>query len=255
MDTNIPSELTGPLPRKLRATRSGISLALVFLTFLTLAVAAALWGAINTAQQVQHKVELRRGGSETVGEVTRTRNGKRADIVYYTFTVSGIPFMGKAEVPGFLRHDLRETNLLVIRYLLENPDVNHPAAWEWSLVYWQSQRLDLLHLPDFSSELLWLSASLISAAIGMIFLLGLRKQRRLLTVGAPTTAVVTKCSRGTRGSCFVEYKFRTKEGRVMTGSCSDSRKEIGTTFCVLYLPQNPKRNMMYPSSDYRVVQR
>lgn len=99
----IPNELTGPIPRRLQRTGAGIYWALIAPTFLTLAVAAALWGAINTAQQVQHRAELRGGGAETVGEVTGTMRGKRADIVYYTFSVGGVSFTGKSEVPGFLR--------------------------------------------------------------------------------------------------------------------------------------------------------
>jgi hypothetical protein len=250
----IPSELTGPLPRKLKATGTGIYLALVAPTFLALAVAAALWGASNAVLQIQHRAALRRDSGETVGEVTRTREGKFSDIVHYTFTVNGIPFTGKAEVPGFLRYSLRGFNPLAIRYLPANPDVNHPAVWEWSLVYWQPQRSDLVHLPDVSSESQWLSASLTFGAIGLVFLVGLCKERKLMAEGAPATAVVTKCTRGTRGSFLVEYEFRTKEGGVMTGSCSDSRKEIGASFCVLYLPQNSRRNMSYPSSNYRVAQ-
>jgi len=250
----IPSELTGPLPRRLQVTGNGIYLTLVAPTLLVLAVAAGLWGATNVVQQIQHKAALRRDSSDTAGEVTRTRKGKRSDIVYYTFTVNGIPFIGKAEAPGFLRYSLRESNHLAIRYLPANPDVSHPAAWEWSLVYWQPQSSDLVHLPDFSSESQWLFISFISGVIGLVFLVGLRRTRKLVAEGAPATAVVTKCSRGTRGSFFVEYEFRTEEGRVMMGSCNDSQKEIGANFCVLYLPQNPQRNMRYSSSDYRVVQ-
>jgi hypothetical protein len=250
----IPSELTGPLPRRFEATGAGIHLARVAPALLALAIVPALWGGINAAQQMQHESALRSDSGETVGEVTRTLKGKTSDFVYYTFSVNGKILTGNAEVPMDLRYDLRISRSLPIRYLPTNPDVNHPAAWEWSLVYWRPQSSDLVHLPGFSSELQWLFVSLITGVIGLAFLVGLRRERKLIAEGAPATAVVTKCSRGTRGSFLVEYEFRTGEGRSIKGSRSDSRREIGANFCVLYLPQNPRRNMRYPSSDYRVVQ-
>jgi len=250
----IPSELAGPLPRRLKATGTGVYLALLVPTFLALAVAAALWGGINAARQILHKAELRRGGSEAVGEVTRTRRGKLSDTVYYVFAANGVSVTGKAEVPGTLRYSLRGSNSLPISYLPANPDVNHPAAWEWSLIYWLPQPSDLISLPDFSSELQWIFGSLIFGAPGLAFFLGLRQERKLLAEGAPTTAVITKYSRETRGGFLVEYEFRTEEGRVISGSCSDSLKEVGARVCVLFLTRNPRRNMTYPSSNYRVVQ-
>jgi hypothetical protein len=229
-------------------------LALVAQIFLALAVATGLWGGINVVQEVQHKAALRRDNGETVGEITRTRKGKTTDVVYYAFTVDGRSYVGGAEVPTDLRYDLRGSKFLPIRYLPANPDVNHPAAWEWSLIFWRPQNSDLIHLPGFSSELEWLLGPLIFGPIGLVFLVGLHRERKLIAEGAPAIAVVTKCSRGTRGRFLVEYEFHTEEWRVMTGRCSDSRKEIGASFCVLYLAQNPRRNMTYPSSDYRVVQ-
>lgn len=249
----IPRELTGALPRRLRPTGTGIS-SVVIPTILALAIGAALWGGINAVRQSERKVALRRDSGESVGEVTRIMKGKRSDVVYYTFTVNDVPFTGNAEVPGFLRYDLRESKSLAIRYLHANPDVNHPASWEWSFVYWQPQSTDLVRLPDFSSELLWLFASLILGPIGLVFFIGLRRERILVAEGAPATAVVKNCSRGSRGSFLVEYEFRTEGGEVITGSCSDNHREIGTSFCILYLPQNPQQNMRYPSPNYRAIQ-
>lgn len=253
MGSNIPSELTGPLPRKLRATGSGIYFALASLTFLAIAVAGALWGAMNAMQKTQYRAALRRDSSVTSGEITRMRKGKNFDVVYYTFTVNEASFIGKAEVPWQLRGSLRGSNQLPIRYLPANPDVNHPAAWEWSLLYWLPLSTDVIHMPDFSPELQWFFAPLIFGPVGIVFLMALQSERRLLTEGAPAVGSVTKCSRGARGSYSLEYEFRTDDGSVTKGRSAGDRKEIGAGLCVLYLPQDPQRNRLYPSSNFRVM--
>jgi len=252
--STIPSELTGPLPRRLQATGSGQYFGLLAPALLAVAVAAALWGGVDAVQQMQRKAALRRDSSEIVGEISRMRKGKSSGTVYYTFTSNGIAFTGKAEVPGFLQYSLRGSSILAIRYLPANPDVNHPAAWEWSLIYWHPLPSDLVHLPDFSSDLQLFFGLLILGAPGLVFFMGLRSGRKLLAEGLPTVGLVTKCTPGTRGSFLVRYEFHTEDGKVANGSCGGSRKEIGAKVCVIYLPQNPQRNMTYPSSYYRVVQ-
>jgi hypothetical protein len=250
----IPTELTGPLPRRLQATGQGTYLTLVPLAFLALAVAFALWGAINAVQQIEHRAALRRDATQTIGVITRIKNGKNNKTVFYTFAVDGTTFTGKAELPWQLRDDVEKSNSLSIRYLPADPDVNHPAAWEWSFFWWLPLSTDLVHLPDFSSELERLFGSLIWGVGGLAFLVVLLAERKLLAEGAPATAVVTKCSPTKRGNFLVKYEFSTEEGRVVTGNCTDSSKEIGANCCILYLPQNPRKNMSYPSSFFRVVQ-
>jgi hypothetical protein len=52
---------------------------------------------------------------------------------------------------------------------------------------------------------------------------------------------------------YSKYEFRTRDGGIYTGSIkfNDSQK-IGTSLCVIYLPQNPWRNLPYPRYDFRV---
>jgi hypothetical protein len=250
----IPSELTGQLPRRLQATGQGTYLTLVTVAFLAFAVASALWGGMNAVQQIEHRSALRRDSAEAIGTITRIRNGKNNKTIFYTFTVDGTPFTGKAELPWQLRKNIEGSNSLNIRYLPAHPDVNYPAAWEWSFFWWLPLSTDLVHLPDFSPELGWLFASLLWGVGGLAFLLVLRSERRLLAEGAPAAAVVTKCCPTNRGNFLLNYEFRAEDGRMVTGNCTDSFKEIGANCCVLYLPQNPRKNMSYPSSCYRVVQ-
>jgi hypothetical protein len=50
------------------------------------------------------------------------------------------------------------------------------------------------------------------------------------------------------------YQFRTPDGAVLKGRDRISgRTEPGATVCVLYLPDSPKRNYIYPMTLYRVA--
>lgn len=226
----IPSELTGPLPRRTRLEKP-IQWAVVVTILLGIAVAIILWASMNAMQLMRTRTALRHESSEATGVVEELWKTK----VAYSFAVNGRSFAGSASRSG---PKLRESDLLTIRYLPSNPAVNHPAAWE--------EPTDAALIPFFVPTVLVL------ILVGL--LIKMRIIRLLLTEGRPAVAVVTKCSRGGRGGFVVKYEFRTEEGRTMTGSCNESPEEIGTNFCVLYLRQNPRRNMRYPSSDYRVVQ-
>ncbi|MGA9667899.1 MAG: hypothetical protein WBQ94_01755 [Terracidiphilus sp.] len=129
MDVQIPSELTGPLPRRVRATGNGIYLTLLAPAFLAFAVAAAVWAGMNTVRQTEHRAALRGDSSVTVGEITRTRKMKNSEIVY-TFSANSKSYKGEAELPWQLRNDVEQFKSLTVRYLPTDPDVNHPAAWE-----------------------------------------------------------------------------------------------------------------------------
>lgn len=256
MDSNIPNELNGPLPRKVRATGSGTYLVFLASACLAFTVVAGLWAGTNIVQQEKHRAALRSDGSVAMGTVTRLRRGKNLAVVYYTFKLNGKSYANNADVPWELENDVeRSSNSLPVRYLPANPDVNHPTSWEWSLFYWLPLNTDLVHLPNFSRELNWLMAGFLSGVLGVPIFLSLRGDRKLLAEGIPVPGVVTKCTRGSRGSYSVKYEFRTKGGSVTKGSSGGNYcKEIGASLCILYLPQNPQRNKPYPSPIYRVVE-
>ncbi len=75
----------------------------------------------------------------------------------------------------------------------------------------------------------------------------LQRQRRLLTEGRPAPGIVTRLSR-TKGGMQVYYDFLLLSGSVAKGSSGPVSKPpgIGQTVCVLYNPDNPRRNAIYP---------
>jgi hypothetical protein len=255
MDARIPSELAGPLPRKVRATGGGAYLIFVATIFLVFAIAAGLWAVINTIQQATHREALRSNSSIAAGTVTNIRRGKSMVVVFYTFNVNGRPYVGKADAPWRLENEVeRSFNALPVRYVPANPGVNHPATWEWSLFYWIPLSTDLIHLPDFSREFNWLVAALMSGVFGILLFKGVRAQRMLLVEGTPVLGVVTMCTRGSRGSYSIEYEFRTESGNMTKGRSSADRQEVGANICVLYSRSNPRRSQLYPSANYRIAE-
>jgi hypothetical protein len=226
----IPSELLGQLPRRTRLEKP-IQWVVVVTILLGIVVAIILWAGKFAVQLTETRTALRHESSEATGVVDDIWRSR----VNYSFAANGRSFTGSASRSG---PKLRVSDPLTIRYLPSNPAVNHPAAWEEPTV---------AALFPF-----WIPTVLVLILVMM--LIRMRIIRRLLSEGMPAVAVVTKRCRGARGGVYVVYEFRTEEGRAMTGSDGESPEDIGANICVLYLPQNPRRNMRYPSSDYRVVQ-
>jgi hypothetical protein len=232
----IPSELLGQLPRRTRLSGDGIW-GVIALTIILAFPAFIACMAFNTWFQVnQTRDALRRESSEVAGVVTQIKYGK-VDRVYYTFVVDGRSYTGHSTMPRKIGNNLRDSDPLSIRYLPSNPSVNHPAEWE-------------------DSESIWLGIIFLTFLSAMVFMVlkNFRNDRLLVANGMPAVALITKSS-STRGGYLVKYDFRTADGMVIKGSGGyDFRPEIGARICVLYLPQNPKRNQTYPSRYYCVVQ-
>jgi len=237
MDVNIPSELTGPLPRRVCATRLGFWMATGTTLLLAFSLAGTLWFGDNAVQQMQNWEALRRDGIEIVGMVTGKETGK-SRMVYYAFTVNGISFTGKARVPEQVFESLQDSDPLPIRYVPANPAVNHPADWE-------SAPLDSA----------WFIAPFPLVLFAIIFLISLRMERRLVADGVPAVGVITKYGHSYSSGYFANYEFRTEDGKVMTKRVGvPGPLEIGSNIRVLYLRQNPRRNQPYPSPNYRVAE-
>jgi hypothetical protein len=68
--------------------------------------------------------------------------------------------------------------------------------------------------------------------------------------------VVTKCSVSGRGGEFItlRYDFRTQDDISMKGRGDfKTQREIGAKILILYLPQNPGKNIPYPRSAWRIA--
>jgi hypothetical protein len=200
-------------------------------------IAGLLYGR-HVVIRMQQRSALRQDGVEVQGEITfLKRVGKGGNIVRYNFAASGGTFSDKAEVPPELMRSLRESNSLTIRYLPSDPAINHPAAWEWS--------------PSSEWPVIFILIGLL--AVWSVGSAAIYRNRILLVWGKPAVGVVTKCRERSRGSISVKYEFRAESGEYVQGSGKSLiSPEIGASIWILYLPQNPGRNLPYPVPGYDV---
>lgn len=236
----VPRELAGPLPRRTRLSQNGAPLVVGAAILLSIAIACAFRALILAVPQMQKRTELRRGGSEISGTIQSFSDS----FINYVFTVNGNSYEGRARLP---EHILANGNLfekylngssIPVRYLPQNPSINHPAAWEWPAL----------------EDLGWFFALIVSGTFGILFVLFLRSDLQLVANGMPIAGVVTKCTSPGRGGFRTLYEFRAEDGRIAQGTCRTwTAQEIGARIWVLYLPQNPKRYQAYCSLGYAVV--
>ncbi len=233
-----PQELSGPLPRRIRLSGNLAYLLKVVTLGIGLLVALVLWMSIGAVHQMRQRSALRQGGVEAMGEITQLgRAGKGGYMAHYTFAANGRTFSGNAEVPDELMQSLGESNSLPVRYLPSDPGINHPAAWEWSLL----------------SFCIGVAFPITFAAGGGIPLAKYYRRRRLVTVGAPVAGLVTQCV-FKRLFFLYSYEFTTEKGETFSGSGRSAvNQEIGESIWILYLPQNPRQNLPYPDSEFIVV--
>ena len=233
-----PPELARALPREVRRSGRGTFLVVMALVFLIAAIPLVLVVRNAAAQESARAESLRKEGREATGEIVRLWNtGKSSTpMVTYAFTAGGRRFRGESSVPGRFWDGLQRAGFLPIQFLPADPNINHPLAWQEDL-------------PPA-----WLPFALPAILMGcaLALLASHRREAALAAVGLATAGVVTRCHR-VKGGWSARYWFRTREGAIMKGSSLTKRaQEIGATVCILYLPENPRRNQIYPLRFYKV---
>ena len=134
--------------------------------------------------------------------------------------------------------ELREGSALPVRYLPEDP-----RRWfvEGSRVGGRLPLWVVYFVPGFLTLL------------GLALMAGVRRQRSLLMDGRAAPAVVTEIKKhsGKYGDTHREmaYEFPLLGGGVGKGKASAPKTAaVGATMCVVYDPDRPKRNHLYPFS-------
>ena len=234
-----PRELVRALPRETHLTRSGAFLAILAAVILLACVILYFVVRHQEMQTAAQTAALRTEGRETTAEITHLWLAGKSSIpnVMYAFTANGVRLKGESKVPKRIWDRLRKAGFLPVRFLPSNPSINHPAAWEES------------------ASPFWLPL-LVPAVISpgaIVILTMLWRHGRVAANGLPTAGVVTKCF-AVKNGWSARYRFRTKDGAVFGGSSQVGRRlEAGTTLCILYLPEKPRRNAVYPMGLYRVT--
>jgi hypothetical protein len=204
-------KLDGPEPRTARITSAGVTtLAIVAILF---SLAGTAWFGLRAKHELDRRAALRQGSVQTLGEIARLYYPGQSNNLWvqYTFPVDDTIYAGKAVVPDKFASALRGTDVLEIRYVPDNPAVNHPADWEQT---------------TFSSFTpLFLPAA--PGIFAMLLLAQVRVQRRLRAQRTLAFAVSTKRSRA-RNNFRLMYKFHTKGAVAPSGrNQSEARMEPG----------------------------
>jgi len=220
--------------RPVRLTTRGIAMAVAGMIFLIGGPVLSYVIANQIQRDQQREDLLTQQGVGTSAVITRVwRNGGKDErhMVSYSFTAGDREWTGQASVPRRIWTGLRNGAPLPIRYVPSRPGVNHPAEWPPS------------HAPN------WLPWLLLGSFSWPSFLFWglIRRQKRLLSEGRPAPGVITRLRR-TDKQFVAYYDFTLLSGQVVKGKSGAGHRPpgVGSPICVIYDPDNPRRNAIYP---------
>jgi len=231
-----PRPLTLSRPRDVELTRAGSALVAVAVLLFAGAVVMGVLLSGEARRQAGNQQALVEQGTTAGGEVTRLwTNGDDRRRVEYRFVVDGRAYSGRTRVSEARRRSLRVGSPLAVRYLPGNPSVHDLGG---------TPRGGMpVGLPFLISGIL--------AATGGLCLFAIRRQRQLLTDGRLAPGIVTghhkqKSSHGTHES--MTFEFPLLSGAVAKGKAGASKASpaVGSVICVVYDPERPSRNRIYP---------
>jgi len=231
--------------RPVRLNGGGKVLVLLAAVLLLGGIVAGLWlDRISRRQGVETEL-LAEKGLQTQARIVRvwesgdTRRRGKSDSRYrvtYTFDHAGGRYTRSSRVPYVNWQTLREGGTLSVRYLPTQPEISRPVEWEERPVQWWAGIL--------TGGMLMMT--------GPLLVLPVRKQYLLLAEGRPAPGSIVELKAGDKGTLIVKYEFPLLSGAMAKGKTS-LRKAPIEPLCVLYDPDNPRRNALYPMSLVRLA--
>jgi hypothetical protein len=221
-------------PREVRLKACGVALACLAALLLIGAIAAATALSRARARQASQNAVLREAGAEVEATVTRHwSTGDKNDTpkVAYEFQYGAQTYHGSSDAPRSIWRTLAVGSPIAVRFVPTRPELNHPAGWEGNI------------MPKFVP---FLMAGMLVAP-GLIIVHAIRRQMSLLSEGRPALARVIGYRRTQHGK-IVKYEFATLNGGIAKGRTGPRHKAppVGSTLCIVYDRENPKRNQPYP---------
>ena len=234
-----PPRLATSRPRPVQLTAGGRALVVVAVLLFAGSVGGGLTLLREAREQAGTERALVNRGVTAAGEVTRLwPTGDNSRRVRYRFVVDGRVYESTERVSAARRRTLRVGSPIEVRYVPGEPQKHDLGGTSGpSLPIW---------LPFVVSTA--------AAAMGLLCLFAVQKQRRLLTDGRAAPAIVRSHHHhhtghgGTHRS--LTYEFPLLNGAVATGRSQTSSKPpaVGSVICVIYDPDRPTRSMAYPFS-------
>jgi hypothetical protein len=237
---DLPNELVGRTPRRVRLTGVGWAHALLSVSLCIFGAALVPKALRASDNEKATQGLLRQNGAESLGRVARTWKKGMSSYISYSFSVDGIVYFGEVETPIDVWNRLHQGDSLPVRYLPADPNGNHPAAWE-----------------SPSHSILWALIAGWPALLSFIFVWRFPSQYRLAREGVPAWASIAEREwiGPSEWAHRESYTFRNADDKVESGRCPmDVSLKAGATVCVLYLPAKPSRSTIYPLDFFETNQ-
>jgi hypothetical protein len=233
------AELAQSRPRDVALTAGGRTLVVLAVLLFTAAIGVDV-GMYNEARrQAGERRAIVEDGVMTTGVVTRLwSGGDDRRRVRYEFTVNGRVIRGERQVSTERRQTLQVGSPIDVRYLPSSSAVNDLGGRPRSGI---PMALPFVLAPAI-------------AALGVLCLVRVHRQRRLLSEGRVASAMVTghathhSSHGGTHRS--ITFTFPLLSGAMASGKSRTSSKPpaLGSEIAVVYDPDQPRRNATYPFS-------
>jgi hypothetical protein len=225
--------------RPVRLTALGKFMIVIMAILVIGAIVLGVFLGRKAQRQNQELTMLREQG--VTGDATVTRawidsSKEQQRWIAYRFDYAGRVYTHGVTTPGKIWRGLRQGATIQISFVPSQPSVSHPIGWGGeALPFW----------------LAFLIAGMVAGPAFLMLIL-VRRETRLLMEGRPAPGRVTGF-RKTDKAIQVQYEFRLLNGAMVKGKTNRSRKPVvGETLCVLYDPENPRRNAIYPLSLVRL---
>ena len=238
-ETFSPPPLTHSRPRDVALTSGGRTLVVVAVLLFTAAIGVGV-GMYNAARRhAEERRAIVEEGLTTTGVVTRLQSdGDDRRRVGYEFSLNGRVVRGERQVSSERRQTLKVGSSIEVRYLPSDPTVNDLNGRPRSGI---PIALPLVLAPSI-------------AFLGVLCLVRVHRQRRLLSEGRVASATVTGHVNlhGSHGDTYrsIKYEFPLLSGAKASGKGCASKKPpaLGSVVTVVYDPDQPRLNAVYPFS-------
>jgi len=237
-----PRELATSTPRQVELSGKGIGLTILA----TLLIGAGLVGgtmiAIVSGGQSRDIALVKREGQDAEARVIallRNANQKKLPRLTYEFDWNGQIYARSTDIPVSEWEALRGRTTVAIRFLAADPSHNYLRDY------------DEAGLPMFLAPFI----AVMFGGGGVVILFMIRRERFLLEEGRPALGIVIKHSFAQHGQKAMIYNFPGLDGAMVKGRSRPMRKPgaVGSSVCVLYDRERPRRNTAYPTLFVRLV--
>ena len=235
---NPPTELGRSIPREVRLTRAGVAVMVVAFAMLAAAIASGVGLGMRTAREKRRIEAIQTSGQDAEAVVTRRWRTSGESPKYrlaYTFEWQGQIYGGESSVPRSRWSAITEDSRLPIRFVPSKPEWNYAKEWPGK------------PLPPFVPVV----AAAFFLLAGFAVREGVRRQKSLIAEGRTAPARILKRRTHHNGEggtqTIVTYEFALPGGAIVKGRANSRKgRDLGSVQCAIYLPENPRRNGLYP---------